>query len=147
MIKNDKDDLVKLAKNMREAVNNFVRDVKMIINRLNLVKENMKSFYELYYNIIFNYEEPRINYEILKNLDEIRNNQEILETLETVNSEKDIVKKFKYMQEMYSEMIYKNEVTMVYSLSQHQTELKLFGEEFVKNNAERCKMILDGKEQ
>ena len=147
MIKKDKDDLMKLARNIREAVNTFVRDVKMIINRLNLVKENMKSFYELYYNIIFNYEEPRINYEILKNLDEIRNNQEILETLETVNNEKDIIKKFKYMHEMYSEMIYKNEVTMVYSLSQHQTELKIFGEEFVKNNIERCKMILDGKEQ
>jgi hypothetical protein len=85
MIKKDKDDLMKIARKLREAVNTFSRDIKMIINRLNLVKENMKSYFELYYNIIYNYEEERINYQILKNLDQIRNNQEILEILDTIN--------------------------------------------------------------
>ena len=147
MIKKDKDDLIKFARKLREAVNTFSRDVKMIINRLNLVKENMKSFFELYYNIIYNYEEERINYEILKNLDQVRNNHEILELLESINNENDIYKKFKYMYEMYSEMIYKNEVTMVYSISNHQEELKIFGEEFVKNNVDKCKIRIDGKEE
>ena len=147
MIKKDKDDLMKILRNMHESVNTFVREVKMIINRLNLVKENMKSLYELYYNIITNYEEERINYEILKNLDQVRDNQEILDTLDTINQEKDITKKFKYMYDMYSEMIYKKEVTMVYSITKHQTDLKIFGEEFVKNNCEKCKMVVDGEEE
>ena len=147
MIKRDKDDLMKMLRNMRESVNTFVREVKMIINKLNLVKENMKSLYELYYTIIINYEEERINYEILKNLDQVRENQEIMETLDTINKEKDITKKFKYMYDMYSEMIYKNEVTMVYSITKHQTDLKIFGEEFVKNNSDKCRMIVNGNEE
>ena len=44
----------------------------------------MKSFYELNYNIIYNYDEKNINYQVLKNIDEIRKSEMFLEVLDLI---------------------------------------------------------------
>ena len=147
LIKKDKKELIEKLKTIKESVNTFVRDVKMIINRLNLVKENMKSFYEIYYTLINNYDENNINYEILKNMNEIRNNKKILDDIGSINGEKDIKKKFEYIYGLYTNMIYKNEINMIYTINKHKDNLKIFGEEFVKINKGNCEIILENKEQ
>ena len=147
MIKSDKKELMEKAKRIKNAVNLFVKDIKMIINKLNLVKENMKSFYELNYNIIYNYDEKNINYQVLKNIDEIRKSEIFLEVLDLINNEKDIYKKFQYSYDLYSKMIYKSEINIIYKVNKLQEDLKIFGEDFVKINKGRCKLIVDNKEQ
>ena len=147
MIKRDEKELKDTLKKIKDELNIFVRDIKMIINKLNLIKENMKSFYELYYNIIYTYDEKRVNYEILKNLDEVRNNQDIFELLKDINQEKDIYEKFKMIYDMYNNMIYKKEVNMVYTINKHKETLKIFGLEFVRLNKEKCKMVINNVEQ
>ena len=146
MLKYDKKELIEKLKKIKNIIDTFVRDVKEIISRLNLIKENMKSYYELNYNLIHNYDERNINYEILKNIEELSTNELILESLESINKEKDVYTKFKNIYDLYKEMIYKNEINMVYNISK-QTKLKIFGKEFVENNEDTCKMIVNGKEQ
>ena len=41
----------------------------------------------------------------------------------------------------------KNEMTIIYKLGDFDNEIKLFGEEFVKKNKEKCVLIIDGKEK
>ena len=147
MFKHDKEELSEKLKKIKSAVNTFVKDVKMIINKLNLIKENMKYFYELNYTIIHNYNERNVNYEVLKNLDEVVTNTKILDTLDLINKENDIYAKFKLVYDLYSEMIYKNEINMVYNINKLKSSLKIFGEDFVKTNKAKCKMVLNGKEQ
>ena len=147
MIINDKEELLKKAKRIKKAVNTFVKDIKMIINKLNLVKENMKSFYELNYNLIINYDEKNINYQILRNIDEVRKNELYLQVLDLINEEKDIYKKFQYSYDLFSKMIYKSEINIVYKINKLQDELKIFGEDFVKTNKARSKMVINNVEQ
>ena len=147
MFKHDKKELTGKLKKIRAIVDTFANDVKMIINKLNLIKENMKSFYELNYKIIHNYNERNVNYEVLKNIDEIMSKTEIFDNLESINKEKDIYSKFKLVYDLYGEMIYKNEINMVYKKNKLNRNLKIFGEDFVKENKSKCKMVVEGKEQ
>ena len=39
-----------------------------------------------------------------------------------------------------------NETTIIYRIGDFDDEIKLFGEKFVKNNKEKCILIIDGKE-
>jgi hypothetical protein len=38
-----------------------------------------------------------------------------------------------------------DEITIIYEV--YKKEIKLFGEDFVKNNKNNCKLIINGKEQ
>ena len=147
MMKHDKSELTDKLKKIKTAVDIFVRDVKLIINRLNLIKENMKCFYELNFNIIHNYDERNINYQILKNINEIYKNTKILDVLDLINNEKDVYEKFKHIYDLYQDVAYKPEINMVYSITQLDKNLKIFGEEFVKANKDKCKMVFKAKEQ
>ena len=147
MFKHDKKELNEKLKKIRASVNIVIKDIKMIINKLNLIKENMKSFYELNYKIIHNYNERNVNYEVLKNVDTIATNTKILDSLDLINNENDIYAKFKLIYDLYAEMIYKNEISMIYKVNKLKNNIKIFGQDFVKMNKSKCKMIIGSKEQ
>ena len=146
MFKHDKKELNEKLKKIRTSANTIIKDIKMIINKLNLIKENIKSFYELNYTIIHHYNERNVNYEVLKNIDTIANNTKILDTLDLINNENDIYAKFKLIYDLYAEMIYKNEINMIYKVNKLNDNLKIFGNDFVQSNKSKCKMVINGKE-
>ena len=147
MFLHTKDELLEKLNELKKSVNKFVKDVKMIISKLNLIKENMKCFYELIYHLIHAYDEKNINFEVLKNIHEIATNTEIQETLDLVNNETDIYSKFKLVYDLYEDMIYKNDINIIYQVNKLKDTLKIFGEEFVDNNDTKCTIILEGEEQ
>ena len=40
-----------------------------------------------------------------------------------------------------------NELTMIYKIEENAQKVKILGEEFVKNNKENCKIVIDGEEK
>ena len=40
-----------------------------------------------------------------------------------------------------------NEITIIYKIKGNEVGIKLFGEEFIKNNKDKCKIIIENKEQ
>ena len=40
-----------------------------------------------------------------------------------------------------------NELTIIYKIEINENKIKIFGEDFVKNNKENCKIIIDEKEE
>ena len=55
-----------------------------------------------------------------------------------------------FIQNEYNHKINKNkkfnEMTIIYRIGDFDTDIKLFGDEFVKNNKKKCVLIIDGKE-
>ena len=94
------------------------------------------------------------NYEILQNIKEINYNN-ILKEINKINNEKDIEYKIINIIIIYNKMINKDIYEIIYDINKKRKEtwiekvensINIFGGEFVKNNKNICKMIIDDKE-
>ena len=63
-----------------------------------------------------------------------------------INKNNKTNKENKYGKESFVEINKNNEANIVYIIGDFDNEIKLFGEEFVKNNKNNCILIIDGKE-
>ena len=120
--------------------------MSMIIDRINNVMKNIELYYNLIERNMLNYNINSINYNIIQNInDNYKNFENINEILDTIifgNTYKDFIPK---ILKIYNE-INKNEISLIYSITNNKKEIKIFGEEFVKNNKDLCKIIYDNKE-
>ena len=103
---------------------------------LKIIKRNMKN-----YNI------NNINYNILQNINFFGNFDNIFpdnvfESLLNDNNYKEFLPK---ILKMYDKMN-KNEINLIYNIQNNENEIKIFGEKFVENNKDLCKIIYDNKE-
>jgi len=42
--------------------------------------------------------------------------------------------------------MYNGEINIIYDIKRDDREIRIFGDDFVKNNRNKCKMIIDNKE-
>ena len=40
-----------------------------------------------------------------------------------------------------------NELTMIYKINENDKKIKIFDEEFIKNNKDNCKIIINGEKK
>ena len=113
-----------------------------IINKLKKVKENMMIYYNIYNNMINNYEIKNRNYNILKNINEINNN--IIKDIKEINN--NINNKIYKILKIYNKMKPIIDINIIYRIDKEDEKLRLFGDEFVKNNQKKCKLLIDNKE-
>ena len=86
-------------------VDYFNNEIKNIINKLNDLINIMNIYYEIYNDIINNYETKNRNYSILSNIKEIDiNNNNIFEDVEKINSIKGINDKIINIVELYNKI-------------------------------------------
>ena len=161
--KNIMKDMNKLKNEMNEykrEIDIFINDINDIINKLNKIKENILIYYNIYNNIIKYNESKKRNYIILQNINEINNN--IIKDINKINNCNDINNKFNDILNKYNKIMnivseiniiynldYKLEINFFYEVPdeiRNKKKIKIFGNKFVENNKNKCKMIIDNKE-
>ena len=135
---------------LRKLINTFNNSLENIRNIIKKVMENMEKYYSItdniITNIINNINNKNRNYEILSNINIIDNN-DIIKDLENIINDEDIYSKFNNILNMYNKMTSKNddEIKLIYNPN-NENKIKIFGKNFVKNNKDNCKIIINGKE-
>jgi len=137
----NKDELIKNNRKLKRMIDLFNNNVKIIINILEEVIENMNIYYKIIEDIINNYNNKNINYEILYNINKIKENNIIKEMKNFVNKSS-IKSKFSDIFDIYCNMNI-NEINLIYKVD---NKIKLFGHDFVDRNRKNCKIIINGKE-
>ena len=132
---------------LKDTIDIFKSDIKIIINKLNKVMENIDIYYNLNNNIIKLYDRNNRNFEILQNINEINYNN-IINEINKINEDNNIINKFKEIMNIYKKMR-NNEIELLYNINYEDKErgkIKILGESFVNNYKNICKIIYDNKE-
>ena len=139
----------KVKKNFDEflsKLNDFKKDVQYLIDILKQVYNNMDAYYNLCNTCINRYDIKHKNYQLevnLNNLDKF--NQYILKDIENVLTEKKLEQKFKLLYKMGEKMKISKDITIKYKLGKKK-KIRIFGDEFVKNNKNNCSFIFNDEE-
>ena len=138
----NKDELIKNNRKLKRMIDLFNNNVKIIINILEEVIENMNIYYKINEDIINNYNNNKnINYEILYNIYKIKENN-IIKGMKNIVNKSSIKSKFSDIFDIYCKMNI-NEINLIYKVD---NKIKLFGHDFVERNRNNCKIIINGKE-
>ena len=131
---------------LQKDINKLNESIEDIIDKLTAYKENIKKFYEIYADIIKNVDIKNKSYEILSNLIEINNNQ-VINDIKKIVREKNIIKKMNLILDICdkNEILSGDEITLIYKINNNDKRIYIFGDEFVKNNKNNCRIIFENK--
>ena len=89
---------------MKLKIEEFNNNIKDIIEKLNKIMYKIKAYYEIYFNIINNFDMTNINYQILYNINEILNynNKIILNDINEIIEESNDYKKINKLIDLYN---------------------------------------------
>jgi len=166
----DENKIKEEIKEFRNKIDKLNNKIDNIIKILNKVKENIEIYYKINEDIINGYKIEDRNYEILYNINEIKNNIKIKDIDEIINNN-NINNEFNNIINIYNKMINTNiikkdnnnnnidnkvnnnkdndnvdEITIIYKINKDDIKIKLFGQDFIKNNKDKCKYIYENKE-
>ena len=145
--------------------NAFKNEINGIKNFLNVILENFELYFQIIQNIKDNYNINNINYQIFQNRKNIIiYNKNIIGEMKKIIFEKNINEKFYSLYSIYNKIIKKdiindinkvndnfsitslakmntkiNEIEIAYKNNKNK-EIQLFGEEFIINNKDKCKL-------
>jgi len=133
---------------MKIKIENFYNNINDIIEKLNKIENKINIFYKIYFSIINNYYILNINYEILNNINEILNynNNIIMNNINNVIEMPDDYKKVNILIDLYNIIFNCNKNIIKYKINNCQEKIKIFGNNFVKNNKDKCKIMHEKKE-
>ena len=95
--------------NLNKAINQFENTTNHIIEKFKLVLENLKIYYQIYKELIDNFDKDDNNkrkYEIYQNINEFKNN--IINELNNINENSNTYKQIDKIMEIYEKMVNKN---------------------------------------
>ena len=134
-------------KEMKLILERFNNDIKEIIGILNKTMDKIKLYSKIYSDYIDDFDENFINYQILNNFNELSiYNKKVINEMNQIINEIRIDKKINNIINLYNRFT-ENEANIIkYKINNLEKKVKLFGKDFVKNNANNCKIICDNKE-
>ena len=129
---------------LKERINCFNYNIDELIRKLNIVKENMKYYCDIYEDIKTSIIKNNMNYEILYNYNNIKEIDIINDINNIINNKYNIGN----ILDIYDKMTNKfnDSIIVNYNLKKEVSMIRLFGESFVKNNKNNCKIKIEGKE-
>jgi len=139
------DNIKNYLKLLKEKKDILTNEIKEIINKLNKIIENINTIYNIYEQMINKYNKDKINYEILYNINNVEN-KKIIKDIDNIINDNNIQIKFNNIINIYDKMNQKINIEMIYNIDKNEDDIRIFGEDFVKNNINNCKMIVEGKE-
>ena len=105
----DKKELKEKLNNFWNKINDFKNEIKETITILNNLMENFDVYYNIYDNMINNYEIKNRNFSCLQNIKDINDdNKIIIDRINKILNNKSIKNKFNDMIDIYNEMINSN---------------------------------------
>ena len=138
-------DIKKLRKKMNEfkdVINKFKLNLEEIMIKFKKIMINMDTIYNINNDILSNYEKNKSsNYKLLLNLNYI--DEYIGNEIDNIRYEYDYGYNLNKLLYLYSEMTDKNEEIEIKYKPEEDNEVKvsIFGETFVNNNIQKCKII------
>jgi len=139
---------IKMKRNeLKEKIDKLKNDINEMLNILITTIENIEYYYSILNDIINNYNKKKVNYEILYSINNIYNNN-ILKDIDDIINDNNINNKFKKIYDIYDIMNkkYINKLKINYKIDKNKNRIRIFGYDFVKNNKEKCKIIIKGKD-
>ena len=127
----------------------FYESIDIINEILNKVINKIKIYYKIYYNIIDNLLVNNIDYKIINNINEILcYNKKLLNEIDKIIDEEQIDKKIINTINLFNKATEKNKTKNIikYKIKKGDKKVKIFGNKFVKNNINNCKIIYEKKE-
>ena len=117
--------------------------IEEYINKLLKVKISLDTLKNTAQNLFQNYDPKKRSYHILKNINNFKFDFVIKDLDDII---KDITNNcnFKKFNDLYNKMMYTKEINIMYNLNEENIKtkkIKIFGEDFVKNNKNKCKII------
>ena len=134
----------KILSEFKICIDKINKGIKEVIEELNGFMLYINKYYEINNNIVENYDKKRRNFQVLKNLKEINNNNKIIDIIKNINNN-NIKDKIYDIIDLYNNMD-KNKMTIIYN-NNDENKIKLFGEDFIKNNKDNCYLIINNKKQ
>ena len=128
----------------------FRTKIGMIIDRLNDFLKNMEIYFKIIERNLDNYHHSNINYNILQNInynfkDGYPNFGELTDEYTLIGLDltyKDFIPR---ILKIYNGMN-NNEIDLIYNIINNEKEIKIFGDDFVTNNKNLCKILYNNKE-
>jgi len=135
---------------LKKEIDKFCKNISDIIKKLNILKENMEKYYEMFNNAIKIIENKNRTFEIINNINEIIKN-DIYNDLSKINRENNIKNRINLMLDIVDKIESnkkekKDEITLIYNIDKNSNFIKIFDSEFVNNNKNNCKIIYKNKE-
>ena len=141
----NKEELFEKKKELKDKIYLINNDIKVLINILNSVMNNINIYYKINEDIIDNYNNnENLNYETIYYLNQFKADDSILNELNKIIECNNIKDKFNNIFNIYTKMNI-DEINIIYKVT--NKEVKLFNESFVKKNKNNCKLIIKEKEQ
>ena len=138
----------KILNELKINVDEIKKHLKEVIDNLNGFMSYINKYYEINNNILENYNIKKRNYQVLKNLNEINNIKEIIEIIKNINNNNNIKNKISNILDVYNNMNKgrMNIMTTIYNVK-NQNKIKIFDENFVKNNKNNCYLKINNIKQ
>ena len=115
----DKNRLINKLREFENIINKFKADLNDIINKINKVKLNVEILYNIYYNMINNFDNNKKNYEVFESLNRMQNIN-FIKDLQIINQTNNINTKIQYVLEIYKKM-YEINPSNLYNLGDNIT--------------------------
>ena len=154
----DRDD----DKKNENVFNVFKNEITGIKNMLDVIINNFEIYFKIIKEIKDKYDNNNMNYQIYQNMNNIANfNEDIIKEMKNIIFEKNIKDKLYNLYKIYTKIIKKdnimdaniindklyfepnsnnNEIEIKYIYINNNEFIKLFGEEFIFNNKDKCVM-------
>ena len=142
----DKNKLNKKIKKFREKIDNMKMIINNIINICNKVIDSYEIFYNINKDIYDNINIKYRNIQKLKNQEFINNEIEIDNELDSIIKEKNIESQFSKILKIYSKLEdhnydnFNSDDSIIIQYKIDEKRIKIFGNEFVKNNEKHCQI-------
>jgi len=105
----DEDEIKQELKIFRNKIDKFKEIANEIIDVLNKVSEKMENYYQINYDILYNYNLQQRNYQILTNINSIKNFINLDDFDSVINDNNTIKFKFTYIIDIYNKIYNKKE--------------------------------------
>ena len=164
IIKNQINELQTNIAKYNEKKEEILKNIRKILNK---ITNNMEVYFNINNNIFKDYERKKRNYYLLNNLNEIiNNNNKIIKDLNEITNENNILNLFTNVIKIYNKMNRedyedddddsdnynddnnkKNEIIARYEINEDSKKIKIFGNEFIKNNKNNFEFFVNGEHE
>ena len=141
----DKNGIIIKKEKLKTAQKTLIEQIDSLIKCFNHIKVYMESYNKLISDILDGYDPMKINYKMINNIKSI-NFDETINDLKHINFNDKLINKFQNIMNLYCRMRYSKEITLKYKINKNDKKIKIFGDEFVRNNEHKCKISIDGKD-
>jgi len=132
---------------LKFKVDILTNDIKEIIEKLNKILTDIKNYSQLYYDFTNDYKLRNANYQSLINIIEFsKYSKNIKNEINKVINEVQDDKKIINIINLHSNLFSNEENIMKYEIKNKAQKVKIFGEAFIKNNSDKCKIVCNQKE-